>query len=409
MGIADMNGALTRSPWILVAGGFHCRGGMDRANLALAEHLLEQDIPVHLVTHSVDSRVGHHPLVTLHMVGRPWRSFLLGEFALAVRARQIARSATKRWPQAQVVVNGGNCIWPGVNWAHYVHRAWPVPRNSGNWLYRLKDSVSGTWARNSERAAYRKARLIISNSKRTSQEIVEYFQVDKRRVHTVYLGSDPEWGLVTAEERSRSRKALQIPDPRVIATFVGGLGYDHRKGFDVLFAAWQRLCAKPDWDVDLLAAGSGPAQPMWQARISEAGLSGRIRLLGFSNEIKAVLAAADLLVSPVRYEAYGLNVQEAICRGIPAMVTASAGVAERYEAEFAPMLIPDPEDVGDLVNRLLAWRIETEDWRAKFRSFGDRLRSRTWRDTAMDFVSIVQSGNHCTVAGPPVPALAHKS
>src|ERR1700682_6310454 len=339
-----MNVPPTRSPWILVAGGFHCGGGMDRANLALAEYLLEQDIPVHLVTHSVDSRVGHHPLVTSHIVGRPWRSFLLGEFALAVRSRRVVRRATKRWPQAQVVVNGGNCIWPGVNWAHYVHRAWPVPRNSGNWLYRLKDSVSVAWARTSERAAFRKARLIISNSKRTSREIVEYFQVEKSRVHTVYLGSDPEWGLVTAEERSTSRKALQIPASRVVAIFVGGLGYDHRKGFDVLFAAWQQLCARHEWDVDLLVAGSGPAQLMWQTRIEQAGLSSRIRLLGFSSEIKAVLAAADLLVSPVRYEAYGLNVQEAICRCIPAMGTASAGVAVRYDAGLAPMLVSDPEN-----------------------------------------------------------------
>ena len=189
---------------------------------------------------------------------------------------------------------------------------------------------------------------------------------------------------------------------------MGGLGYDHRKGFDALFAAWERLCARPDWDVDLLVAGSGPAQPMWQTRISQAGLRGRIRLLGFSNDIKAVLAAADLLVSPVRYEAYGLNVQEAICRGIPAMVTASAGVAERYDAQYAPMLIPDPEDLIDLVNRLLAWRTAREDWRAKFRSFGDRLRSRTWRDTAMDLVSIVQNSNDCKVTGTPLPAMAHK-
>ena len=130
--------------------------------------------------------------------------------------------------------------------------------------------------------------------------------------------------------------------------------------------------------------------PMWRTRIQESGLSERVRLLGFSNQIRSLLAAADLLVSPVRYEAYGLNVQEAICRGIPALVSASAGVAERYEPGLTPMLLPDPENVDDLVERLLAWRSKKEEWRARFEPLSNRLRSRSWRDTAADFVSIVE-------------------
>ena len=29
-------------------------------------------------------------------------------------------------PLARVVVNGGNCAWPDINWVHAVHAAWPV-------------------------------------------------------------------------------------------------------------------------------------------------------------------------------------------------------------------------------------------------------------------------------------------
>jgi glycosyltransferase involved in cell wall biosynthesis len=142
--------------------------------------------------------------------------------------------------------------------------------------------------------------------------------------------------------------------------------------------------------VDLLVAGGGPAMPMWRTRIQESGLSERIRMLGFSDQIRSLLAAADLLVSPVRYEAYGLNVQEAICRGIPALVSASAGVAERYEPGLTPMLLPDPENVDDLMERLLVWRSKKEEWRARFEPLSNRLRSRSWHDTAADFVSIVE-------------------
>jgi glycosyltransferase involved in cell wall biosynthesis len=377
------------APWVIVAAGLHQKGGMDKANLALADYLLERGAPVHIVTHSVDPLLAQHPLANVHLVARPANSFFLGEFALAARGRKVARQAMRENPSAQVVVNGGNCVWPGINWAHYVHRAWAGPKR-GPLAYRLKDAVAAEHARRTEEAAFQRARLIISNSKRTTQELVKYFGVNPARVHTVYLGSDPAWGPISAEERAAARHLLQVPEARSLAVFVGGLGYDDRKGFDVLFRAFQELCSRPDWDVDLMVAGTGPAQAEWQAKVQQSGLGHRIRLLGFTDQVKSVLAAADLLVSPVRYESYGLNVQEAICRGVPAMVSASAGVAEQYDHSFAPLLIPDPEDARDLVERLLAWRWNQEQWRARVQPFGEWLRSRSWRDTASDFVSIVE-------------------
>jgi glycosyltransferase involved in cell wall biosynthesis len=394
-----MNAPNMNNPWVIVAAGFHQKGGMDKANLALADYLLEREIPVHLVTHSVETSIEKHPLAKVHLVARPGQSFFLGEFALAARGKKVARQVIREHPSAQIVVNGGNCVWPGVNWAHYVHRAWTAFPKRGPLAYRVKDAVAANHARRTEKAAFERARLIISNSKRTTHELVKYFQVDPGRVHTVYLGSDPAWGPISAQERAASRKILEISESRSLAVFVGGLGYDDRKGFDVLFQAWERLCARPDWDVDLMVAGSGPAAPAWQTKVKQAGLEHRIRLLGFTDQVKSVLAAADLLISPVRYESYGLNVQEAICRGVPAMVSASAGVAEQYEAAFEALLLPNPEDAGGLVERLLAWRSKQEEWRLRFRPFGDRLRSRSWRDTAADIVSIVEKEPRVEAAG----------
>ena len=377
------------APWVIIAAGFHQKGGMDKANFALAAYLLERGRKVHLVSHHIDPSLMQHPLATAHLVPLPANSFYLGEFVLAARGRKIARQVLRENPTAPVVSNGGNCVWPGVNWAHYVHRAWSGPKR-GPLAYRLKAALAARRARRTEKAAFQRAKLIISNSQRTTRELVKYFGVDPSRVHTVYLGSDPGWGPISVQERASARELLNVPAARGLAVFVGALGYDERKGFDVLFRAWEQLCSRPDWDVDLMVAGSGPTAPAWQAKVKDAGLENRIRLLGFTDQVKSVLAAADLLISPVRYESYGLNVQEAICRGVPAMVSASAGVAEQYEPVFAPLLLPDPEDARDLVERLLAWRRNQEQWRARCRPFGDRLRSRSWRDTAADFVSIVE-------------------
>jgi glycosyltransferase involved in cell wall biosynthesis len=71
-------------------------------------------------------------------------------------------------------------------------------------------------------------------------------------------------------------------------------------------------------------------------------------LLGYREDVATILAASDLLASPTRYEAYGLNVHEAICRGVPALVSRSAGVAERYPPELRSWLLDDPDDVVTL-------------------------------------------------------------
>ena len=115
-------------------------------------------------------------------------------------------------------------MWPGINWAHYVHRAWTGP-NRGPLAYRLKDAVAGERARRTEKAAFQRARLIISNSKRTTQELVKYFDVDPERVHTVYLGSDPGMGSdFTRGARRQPDICCRCPEARSLAVFVGASG-----------------------------------------------------------------------------------------------------------------------------------------------------------------------------------------
>jgi glycosyltransferase involved in cell wall biosynthesis len=381
-----------RAPWVLIAWGFHRYGGMDRANLELAEYLVEElKTPVHVVCHQVDADFARYPLVTVHHVPCPAGSWFLGGPLLDFHGRRVARRVTERFAEATVVVNGGNCIWPGVNWVHYVHRAWsPTIPGAPAW-FKIKNGIATALARRDEKAAFEIASLIITNSNLTSRHIGQYFRVDPERTHTVYLGTDPEWTPVSAAEREASRRALQLPSARAVAVFVGALGHDNRKGFDVLFQAWRNLCARADWDVDLLAAGAGKAVNHWRQAIGAARLEDRIRVVGFSNNVKSLLAAADLLISPVRYEAYGLNVQEAICCGLPAIVSASAGVAERYPSELHAMLLSNPEDAGEIEARLICWRSGMESWKSRFRGLAAEFRTQTWRRMAEEFVSLVES------------------
>src|SRR4029079_8952236 len=84
--------------------------------------------------------------------------------------------------------------------------------------------------------------------------------------------------------------------------------------------------------------------------------AGRVTFVGYSTDMPSLMAAADLLVHPARYEAYGLAVHEAFCCAVPAIVSASAGVAERFPNDLRPLLLHDTESAAELVTRLRTWR-----------------------------------------------------
>ncbi len=194
---------------------------------------------------------------------------------------------------------------------------------------------------------------------------------------------------MTPDERAAARAVLRMDATAPLAVFIGALG-DRRKGFDALFDAWQTLCLDPAWDVDLVIVGVGAEVEAWERRAAASGLERRMSFLRFRSDVSRILAAADLIVHPSRYEAYGLGVHEALCRGLPAIVSASAGVAERLPADMRPLTLPDPIAAGDLVARLRVWRQDLSGWRGRAEAAGGMLRRRTWDHMAADIAGIVE-------------------
>ena len=376
--------------WLIVAAGLHFRGGMDKANAELASYLLERGAALDIVAHDVDAMFRAHPRVTLHLVPRPLGSFALGEFGLDRRGRSVAKHLRASDPAARVIVNGGNCQVPDVNWVHYVHHAWTASPSDAPWWFHLKHRLFSARWRRMEKAAIRQARLVIANSEMTRTQLVAHVGASAERVRTIYLGTDAGWGPVSPRERASARAWLRLDGDRPAVAFVGALGRDRRKGFDTLWRAWTTLAAGQGWDVDLVVAGSGADGAALSAAAGQAGLADRVHVLGQTDRIKDVLAAVDLLVSPVRYEPYGLNVQEALCRGIPALVSRTAGVAERFPPELADLLLDDPDNSDDLVRRLSLWRANVDAWKIRVAPLGRELRSYGWRDMAAAFVGAVE-------------------
>ena len=173
----------------------------------------------------------------------------------------------------------------------------------------------------------------------------------------------------------------------LFAVFVGGLA-DQRKGFDTVFRAWSGL--GPRAGLELAVLGEGPQRARWEERARAAGLSG-VRFLGKRGDVEQVLRASDLLVAPTRYEPYGLAVHEALCCGLPALVSRGAGVAERYPRALGRLLIDDPASANELVRRVPSALELSGEERGELGALGERLRARSWERVAEDLIATIEA------------------
>jgi glycosyltransferase involved in cell wall biosynthesis len=369
---------------VIVTGDFVKTGGMDRANYALADYVSRQGAAVELVSHRAARELTERPNVTLRRVPKPLGSYVLGDPWLSRAGARAVREGARRG--AVGLVNGGNCPVRAVNWVHYVHAAYRP--ELGLSAQSVRRFAYGVHARRQERLAMQRAELVLTNSAATRRVVVEELGADPGKTFVVYLGIDARaFAPEDAERRARARAELGI-DGRPVVAFVGALG-DRRKGLDTVFEAWRLLCRSSSWDVDLVVVGAGSELDAWRARARRAGLAERVRLLGFRADVPWILAGADALVAPTRYEPFGVGVLEAIAKSLPAIVSASAGVAELYPPELRHLLLGDPESAAELADKLTTWRSRRDEAAAAMRPFSERVRARDWDVMCAEMVALI--------------------
>ncbi len=114
------------------------------------------------------------------------------------------------------------------------------------------------------------------------------------------------------------RASLATPDDAPLALALGRL---HRnKGFDVLIEAVAKVPRLHLW-----LAGEGDERPVLEGLARTLAVEDRVHFLGWRDDVAALLAACDVLVSSSRHEPLGNVVIEAWAAGVPVVATASEG------------------------------------------------------------------------------------
>ncbi len=168
------------------------------------------------------------------------------------------------------------------------------------------------------------------------------------------LGADAEQFDVPAPQRP-------APSDAHVAAARTGLGADGRpvvlavarlapqKGLDVLIdaaARWRDRDPQPR----TVIAGDGPLSDDLRTRARQAGAD--VMFLGARDDVPALLAAADVVVVPSRWEARALIIQEAMRSGRPIVATRVGGTAELTGTDGA-LLVP-PDDAAALAEAVAA-------------------------------------------------------
>ncbi len=155
----------------------------------------------------------------------------------------------------------------------------------------------------------------------------------------------PPAAAPSAEAVAQARADLGAAGAPVVLA-VGRLAA--QKGFDVLIEAMTALRDRDPAPL-LVIAGDGPLAAQL-ARRSRAG--GDVRFLGPRTDIPALLAAADVIAVPSRWEGQPLIVQEALRAGRPLVASRVGGIPD-LTGEDAALLVPS-DNPGRLASAILA-------------------------------------------------------
>ena len=144
------------------------------------------------------------------------------------------------------------------------------------------------------------------------------------------------------------RASLDTPADAPLAIALGRL--HPNKGFDVLLEAVAKVPGLYLW-----LAGEGALRAALRRQAASLGIEDRVRLLGWRQDVGALLAAADMLVCSSRREPLGNTIIEAWAARKPVVACAAAGPAELIDQDKTGLLVPvdDVTALGEAMRALV--------------------------------------------------------
>ncbi len=171
-----------------------------------------------------------------------------------------------------------------------------------------------------------KARLIITVSETTRQDIIQLLKCPEHKVHVIYNGYDHDRYYPIEENKQRIRWKYGL-DNYLLAV---GPTYPH-KNFDVLINAYKNLDESIKHEYPLaIAGGKRPYTDQLKQLVKKLKLGHHVHFLGYvpMELMPSLYREAYALVFPSLYEGFGFPLLEAMACGCPVIASNTSSMPE---------------------------------------------------------------------------------
>jgi glycosyltransferase involved in cell wall biosynthesis len=153
-----------------------------------------------------------------------------------------------------------------------------------------------------------------------------------------------EMAAGAAAAGARPEQLRDLPPGRKVILTVSRLAKE--KGLYTLLDA-AMIVSRAKLDIEVVIAGEGKLRKRLKEHAFDIGLGGRLKMPGFVDNIRELLAAADVFVLPALNEPFGIAVIEAMAAGRPIIASASGGPLEIITDGKSGLLAP-PRDAEQM-------------------------------------------------------------
>jgi alpha-1,3-rhamnosyl/mannosyltransferase len=201
--------------------------------------------------------------------------------------------------------------------------------------------------------SFKAARMILTISQTTKDDIVHYFHLDPKRIIVTPLAADAHFQPQPPERIAAVRRKYALPEEYVLYF---GSNKPH-KNLQRLIEAWRIAeCGVRSVECKLVIAGHWDERYPETKRVTEElGLKDHIVFVGAVDDadLPALYCGATLFVFPSLYEGFGLPVLEAMACGVP-VVCSNASCLPEITGDAALLINPlDIDALGMATRRVL--------------------------------------------------------
>jgi glycosyltransferase involved in cell wall biosynthesis len=321
---------------IFIAESSTAVGGQELAVLLHAEGLVKRGYGLRLILEPGSPIAGMAQEKGLPVTLLSMRRARFPQAILAMRRLLL------RYRPAILQVNSSRDSWIGSIAARLVrprprvirirHISTPLNRNATTQLlyHRLLDMV------------------VVTGGELTRRGLIERDGLDPRRVAAFPIGLDVAQ-FRPAPPDPDLRTELGLPKGHLL---VGLISYLRTyKGHPYFIEAAGRLAAKRN-DVTFIIVGEGPEERAIRGLIEEYGLTSRVRMLGFRDDLLNVFRSLDVFAIPsIEGDTIPQVLMQALAMGLPVVSTSVGSIPDVVIDEETGFVVP-PRDARALADRI---------------------------------------------------------